>query len=219
MASSPCGSFEVQAYQCTFEDGPGTSFVGFAVRVDGSKIVTIIDKKVSNPNGAQVAPVGVWTAVKATDKCAILYVSRQDWDEHPGYEMAMNLQMAEFKPNHGVCTSPDSKDVVKGSEVLFSKAEMQQLCQKCPSASCNGFQGNLLETEQPQNSQAVCQAKGIAYNDARSHCAKIKNTAHGDDPFILDSCIYDYCVANGNPQAVDGDVDAELAEEAIEALD
>jgi len=226
MAASPCGSFEVQTYQCEFASGPGSSFVGFAVRVDGNKIITAIGDQngnvnLRNPDGVETIQAGTWTGIKATDKCAILYVGAQEWHETPGYEMSMNLQMAEFKANHGVCTDPDSKELVPKSEILFSNAEMAQFCTKCPSESCTAFQGNLMEMNKgevlPEEANQMCKDKGVPVDDANAFCTtKMTQTAHGDAPFEHGACVYDYCVSGGNPEAIDNDVQAELAEEALE---
>jgi len=210
----------VQAYQCKFGRHPAAVFAAFAIRT-GEKIVMIDSKHgpISNPAGViTTGDPDSGTTIWSEDNCNNVYFKRKQYHVAPNYYMDIALKMND-PSGEGTCNKVLQHTL--DDDVLFSKQQLYDLCSMCGVGNCDVHNSIAPKAHLvvPASAQAACDDAKVSYTDALDACQKLsQRTVHGEDEFLHDACIFDYCESGGSDSFVDNAIDSVAHDEEDEGL-
>jgi len=194
-------TFKLQAFQCpAMNRNPGaTVFKAFAVYVNGD-IITIIDNdvlingKVADPEAGGYSisgtpSTGFTVTAGACASCPSKFTIRRKPNSRVGYNMDMNLILADASSSYGTCAGLGTTSQPDCEDMLFSTEQVQQLSTMCSLAvpDC----ANPTPVPPPTPTLEICANAGTQYADALQKCTDGLDTT---DDTVIQACVLDYCI-------------------------
>jgi hypothetical protein len=189
------------------------------MRING-QVLSVIGGEITAPQdavsieGSDVnSKAGI--TVNSQDSCVNLWL--KNTPNNGRNHMMMDLKMLN-PANRGSCADQNAVQPIE-EDILFTTQELYKLCNLCGFPDCNAQHPISPPAKQvsAQTGKKACSEMRISYETAAEQCLILsQHTVQGDEPFLQDACIFDYCLSNGDESFVE---DALAVEQHLESED